>query len=135
MSSAANILHATLIAALWLLGVSIALICLRCTLVLPLLASISTNQLFPLGLLLGFSGGSLLAGSLCVLDPIVHFGVLFIGSCVLLYKYRIVVDNPPLTSATMVTFAGAVVQVQFIPVAPFMQVPFCLSHDLLCSIL
>ena len=78
VSSAANILQATLIAALRLLGVSIALICLRCSLVLPLPASISMNQLFPLGLLLGFSGGSLLAGSLCVLDPIVHFGVLFL---------------------------------------------------------
>ena len=77
MSYTANFIHAAIMTAPWLLGVSIALLFLRCVLVLHVLASVSADQLFPLDVLLGFSGGSLLDGLLCVLDPIVHFGVLF----------------------------------------------------------
>jgi hypothetical protein len=88
-------------------------------------AAICRDQLFPLGLLIGFSGGSVLAGLSCVMDPITHFGVLFLGFCFLLHKSYAVVDISLLTLAVMVTFTDAVVQVQFIPAPPVpsMQVP------------
>ena len=57
MSSAASSVQIMLIAALRLLGVSTALLCLHCAFKLPMPAAICRDQLFPLGLLIGFSGG------------------------------------------------------------------------------
>ena len=129
MSSAASSVQIMLIAALRLLGVSTALLCLYCACKLPMPAAVCRDQLFPLGLLIGFSGGSVLAGLSCVTDPTIHFGVLFLGFFFLLHKSFVVVDNSPSTSAVMVTFADAAVQVQFIPAPPVpsMQVPVLLQ--------
>ena len=77
MSSAASSVQIMLIAALRLLGVSTALLCLYCACKLPMPAAVCRDQLFPLGLLIGFSGGSVLAGLSCEMDPITHFGVIF----------------------------------------------------------
>ena len=124
VSSTANFIHAALLTACRLLGFSLALLLLRCALVLCIPASIPIGYLFPLGLVLGFSGGSLLSGSLCVLDPVVHFGVLLLGSFYLLVKSYCGMEKPP-ALATLVTFSDAVVQVQSIPAppSPFLQVP------------
>ena len=94
VSSTANFIHAALLTARQLLGFSLALLLLRirCALVLCIPASIPIGYLFPLGLVLGFSGGSLLSGSLCMLDAVVHFKWrtftgLFLSACQVLLWY------------------------------------------------
>ena len=56
ISSAASLVQTMLIAALRLLGVSTTLLCLYFAFKLPMPAAICRDQLFPLGLLIGFSG-------------------------------------------------------------------------------
>ena len=88
-------------------------------------ASVPPAQLFPLGILLGFSGGSLMASTLYVLNPSLHLGVLVLGLLYLLHKFFLV-DVPPLASPAVhaVTFVDAAIQVQSIPAPPVpMRVP------------
>ena len=61
VSSSTSFVQTTLIAALRLFGVSAAFLCLYCAFKLPMPAAICRDQLFPLGLLIGFSGGYVLA--------------------------------------------------------------------------
>jgi len=117
----ASFLHDSLFAAFRLLGVSMVLLLMCYALDLRVSSSIPVNQLFLLGLLLVFSGGSILAGTISVFDPINHIVVLW---CSLNLVYRLVDDFSPLPSAMLVTFVDAAVQVQSIPAPPvLMQIP------------
>ena len=80
-------------------------------------ASVPRAQLFPLGILLGCSGGSLMASTLCVLDPSLHLIVL--GLLYLLHEFFLG-GAPPLASPAVhtVTFMDAAIQVQSIPAPP-----------------
>ena len=87
--------------------------------------NVSCAQLSPLGMLLGLSGGSLMARTLCVLDPFLHLGVLVLGLLYLLHKFFLV-GAPPLASPAVhaVTFVDAAIQAQSIPATPDqMRVP------------
>ena len=81
VSSSASFVQTTLIAAPRLFGVSAAFLCLYCAFELPMPAAICRDQLFPLGLLIGVSGGYVLAGLSCVTDAIIHFGVCTTAPC------------------------------------------------------
>ena len=108
-----------LLAAFQLLGVLLVLLLL--CFALGLHVSVPVNQPFLLGLLLVFCGGSILAGTISVFDPIYHIVVLW---CSLNLMYRLVDDSSPLPSAILVTFVDAAVQVQSIPAPPvLMQIP------------
>ena len=124
-----------------LFGVSVALLSFWWAFQLNVPANIPRAQLFPLGMLLGFSAGSLMANTLCVLDPSLHLGVLVLGLLYLLHKFFLV-DAPPLASPAVdtVTFVDAATQVQSIlappvpmqvPVYPYTLLPRPMSNPLL----
>ena len=74
-----SFLHDSLLAAFRLLGVSVVLL-LLCYALGPGLrvsSSVPVNQLFLLDLVLVFSGGSILSGTISVFDPIYHIVVLW----------------------------------------------------------
>ena len=117
----ASFLHDSLLVAFQLLGVSVVLLLLCYALGLRVSSSVPVNQLFLLGLLLVFSGGSILAGTISVFDPIYHVAVLW---CSLNLMYRLVDDSSPLPSAILVSFTDAAVQVWSISAPPvLMQIP------------
>ena len=106
-------------------GVSVTLLSVWGMFQLDVPASGPRAQLCPLGILLGFLGGSLMASTLCVLDPSLHLGVLVIGLLYLLHEFFLG-DAPPLASPAVhtITFMDAAIQVQSIPAPPVpMQIP------------
>ena len=108
-----------------LFGVSVALLALCWASKLSVPTNVPRAQLSPLGMLLGLSGGSLMARTLCVLDPFLHLGVLVLGLLYLLHKFFLV-GAPPLASSAVhaVTYVDAAIQVQSIPAPPVtMRVP------------
>ena len=125
----ASFLHDSLLpAAFRLLGVSVVLLLLCYALGLRVSSSVPVNQLFLLGLLLVFSGGSILAGTISVFDPIYEYHIaVLLCSLIINLMYLLVDDSSLLPSAMLVTFADAAVQVQSIPAPPVlnnnMQIP------------
>ena len=102
-----------------LLYVSFLLLLVRGATLLPVSTFVSVQHLFPLGMIVGFVGSSLLPGSICVLDPVLAFVALLLGTLCLMV-YRLVLK----TSVALGPLKDAAVQVQFISAPPaLLQVP------------
>ena len=105
--------------------------CLRWFFQLRLPSGVACGHLFLLGVLLGFSGGSLL-NKLYSLDPADHFGVALLALSFVVFKSFSSSDCAHLVSTLSVTtplvpvvMKDAVVQVQFIPAHPPLLQPLC----------
>ena len=77
--STSVLLGSVLVAFAWLFGISVALLALCWVFKLSVPTNVPCAQLFPLGMLLCFPGGSLMARTLCLLDPFLHLTVLVLG--------------------------------------------------------
>ena len=114
-----------------LFGAFIALLCLRWSFRLRFPSGINHNSLFPLGVILGFSVGSVL-NRLCLLGCADFFAMVLLASGSVIFESFLFGDCVHLSTLSVppVVMKDAGVQVQFVPALPQLFQPLCVSPAL-----